>query len=119
MLLATASISISLLGRDAFAALHALAWLAVLCFALLSLCVLAIVWPHADRDVDPQALLAAHLAGPQLDAAALSVELIGHIAVHHRANGRRLACMSRVFHIGACLVAIQLVLTVLAATVTV
>jgi hypothetical protein len=121
MLLAAASISISLLGRDAFDALHALAWLGVLCFALLSLCVLAIVWPYADQDfiVDPQALLAARLAGGTPDAAALSVELIGLIGVHHRINGRRLARMSKAFHIGACLLVIQLVLTVLAAAVTV
>jgi len=121
MLLATASISISLLGRDAFAASHALAWLGVLCFALLSLCVLAIVMPQPDQDsdVDPQALLAARLAGGPLDATALSVELIGLIGLHHRIAGRRLVRMSRAFHIGACLLAIQLVLTVVAAAVTV
>lgn len=120
MLLATASISISLLGRDVFTASHALAWLVVLCFALLSLCALAIVWPHADRNlnIDPQALLAAHLTGSTPDATALSVELIGLIAFHHRANVRRLARMSRAFHTGACLLAIELVLTVLAAAVT-
>jgi len=63
MLLAAASIAISFLGRESFGAANALAWLAVVCFALLSLCVLAILWPSADRnvDVDPQALLAAHL----------------------------------------------------------
>jgi hypothetical protein len=121
MLLATASISISLLGRDAFDAFYALAWLGVLCFALLSVCVLAIVWPHTDQgfNMNPQALLAARLAGSPPDATALSVQLIGLIALHHRANGRRLARMSRAFHIGACVLAIQLMLTVLAATVTV
>lgn len=121
MLLATASIAISCLGREAFGAVHALAWLAVVCFALLSLCVLAIVWPSADRnvDVDPQALLAAHFANGTPDATAISSDLIAHIGFHHRANGRRLMRMSRAFRIGACLLAIQLVLTVVTATVTV
>jgi len=99
MLLATASISISLLGRDAFAASHVLAWLGILCFALLSFCVLAIVWPQPDRDsdIDPQALLAARLAVATPDAKALSVDLIGLIGLRHRSNGRRLARMSRAF----------------------
>ncbi len=50
--------------------------------------------------------------------AALALDLIAHIAFHHRANAR-LAQMSSTFHIGACLLAIQLLLTVFAATVTV
>ena len=64
MLLATASIAVSLLDRDSFGAMRPLGWLAVLCFVLLSLCVLAVVWPHADGtfSADPQALLAGHLA---------------------------------------------------------
>lgn len=121
MLLAAASIAISFLGRESFGVVHALAWLAVVCFALLSLCVLAILWPSADRnvDVDPQALLAAHLVTGTPDATAISSDLIAHIGVHHRANGRHLEQMSRAFRIGACLLAIQLVLTVLTATVTV
>jgi hypothetical protein len=121
LLLATASISISFPGREAFAAVPALAWLAVLCFAALSLCVLAIAWPHPDRNfnVDPQALLVAHLADGTPDAEALALDLIAHIAFHHRANARRLAHMSSAFHTGACLLAIQLLLTVFAATVTV
>jgi len=121
MLLATASIAISFLGREAFEAVHALAWLAVVCFALLSLCVLATIWPSADRslDVDPQALLAAHFANGTPDATAISSDLIAHVGFHHRANGRRLVQMARAFRIGACLLAIQLVLTVLTATVTV
>jgi hypothetical protein len=49
----------------------------------------------------------------------LSLDLIAHIGFHCHANGRRLARMARTFRIGSCLLAIQLVLTVLAATVTV
>jgi hypothetical protein len=98
-----------------------LGWLAVLCFVLLSLCVLAVVWPHADGtfSADPQALLAGHLASGLPDAVALSSDLIARITTHHRENVRRLARMSRAFRIGACLLAIQMVLTLVAATVTV
>jgi hypothetical protein len=121
MLLATASISISLLGHEAFGGRHALAWLAVLCFVLLSMCVLVVVWPHAERTfgTDPQALLGGHLTRGVPDAVALSSDLIAHIATHHRANARQLAQMSRAFRVGACLLAIEVVLTLVAATVTV
>ena len=69
MLLATASIAVSLLGHETFDGRAPLAWLAIMCFALLSVCVLAIVWPHADLnfDLDPQTLLDARLSG-RLDA---------------------------------------------------
>lgn len=121
MLLATASIGVSFLGRNAFATMHVLAWLAIFCFAVLSLCALAIVWPHADRNfgMDPQAILVAHLANGAPNATALSADLIAHIAFHYRANGRRIAQMAQAFRIGACLLAIQLVLTVFASVVTV
>jgi len=120
LLLAAASISISVLGHGS-ATGHTLVWLAILCFASLSLCVLAIVWPHADGsvDIDPQTLLTDHLAADAPDAMVLSSELVAHIGLQCRTNVRRLARMSRAFRIGACLLAIQLVLTVLAATVTV
>jgi hypothetical protein len=121
MLLAAASIAVSLLGREAFAATSPLGWLAVLCFALLTLCVLVVAWPRMDRtfDVDPQRLLANHLASRTPDATALSLDLIAHIATHRRVNAQRLAWMSRAFRIGACLLAIQVLLTASAATVTV
>lgn len=45
MLLAAASIAVSLLGRRASAGVGALIWLALLCFALLAICVLVVVWP--------------------------------------------------------------------------
>lgn len=68
ILLAAASIAISLVGREGFAATHLLAWLTILCFALLSLCVLAVVRPHADGTfiTDPQRLLGARLRNASL-----------------------------------------------------
>lgn len=121
MLLAAASIAVSLLGRDAVSAAKPLGWLAILCFALLTLCALGVAWPRTDRtfDLDPQALLANHLASGTPDAMALSLELIASIATHHRVNAQRLMQMSRAFRIGACLLAIQVLLTVIAATITV
>ncbi|HEU4701331.1 MAG TPA: hypothetical protein VFS37_02535 [Conexibacter sp.] len=121
MLLAAASISVSLLGRDAFAAGRPLAWLVVVCFALLSMCVLAVLWPHADRtfDSDPQALLAAHLRSQAPTTTALHSDLIAHLARCHSANARRLTATSRAFRVAACLVAIQMVLTLIVATVNV
>ncbi len=120
LLLAAASIAVSF-GRESFGAARPLAWLAVMCFVLLSLCVLAVIWPHADQtfSTDPQALLAAHLASAEPDATALSADLIARIATYDRINARRLKQMSRTFRIGACLLAIQMLLTLVAATVTV
>src|SRR5207253_215525 len=120
MLLAAASISISLIGRETFGAVRPLAWLTVLCFAVLSLCVLAVVWPHDDRsfDSDPQALLAAHLMRSAPEAMALHSDLIAYLASCHRANARRLVAMAKAFRIGACLLAIQMLLTIVAATIT-
>jgi hypothetical protein len=121
MLLAAASIAVTLLGPESFGSMRALGWLAVLCFVLLSLCVLAVVWPHADRtfSTDPHALLGEHLANGDLNAVALSSDLIVRIAIHHRVNAQRLERMSTAFRIGACLLASQMVLTLVAATVTV
>lgn len=65
MLLAAASVAVSFgresFGRESFGAARPLAWLAVLCFVLLSLCVLAVIWPHGDRtfSADPQGCLLA------------------------------------------------------------
>ncbi|MFL5816278.1 MAG: hypothetical protein ACJ76L_01625 [Conexibacter sp.] len=88
---------------------------------LLSLCVLAVVWPYADQtfSTDPQALLAAHLASEKPDATALSADLIARVSAYNRLNARRLEQMSSSFRIGACLLAIQMLLTLIAATVTV
>ncbi|MBS1869925.1 MAG: hypothetical protein JSS99_09700 [Actinobacteria bacterium] len=120
MLLAAASIAVSF-GRESVGAVRPLAWLAVLCFVLLSLCVLAVIWPHGDRafSTDPQTLLASHLASGEPDGTALSADLIARIARYHRVNARRLEQMSSSFRIGACLLAIQMLLTLIAATVTV
>lgn len=118
MLLAAASIAVSLLGRDASHEMRPLAGAAVACFALLGVCVLAIVWPHADSefDVDPQALVGARLAGDGPDEVDLTLELIGHMARQQRVNGRQLVRIVRVFRLGACLLAIQMVLTIAAGT---
>jgi len=120
MLLATASIAASF-GPESFGAVRPLAWLAVLCFVLLSLCVLAVIWPRGDRtfSTDPQTLLVSHLESGEPDATALSADLIARIASYHRVNARRLEQMSSSFRIGACLLAIQMLLTLITATVTV
>jgi hypothetical protein len=116
MLLAVASIAVSLLGREASHATRPLAWAAVACFSLLGVCVLAIVWPnaHSDFDLDPQVLIDAGLSGDRPFAADWTLELIGHMARQQRANGRQLARIVRVFRVGACLLAIQIVLTTVA-----
>ncbi len=119
MLLATASIAVSLLGRETAQGSQPLAWLAVMCFALLSVCVLAIVWPHADWDfdIDPQALLDARLSGDKPAKVDVTLELIGHMVRQRRANGPQLVRIVRVFRLGACLLAIQIVLTIAASIV--
>jgi hypothetical protein len=118
LLLAASSISISLLsGRSA----SPLAWAATACFALLCLCVLAIVWPSADSNfnVDPQTLLRDHLSSITPSTVAMWTDLVAHLATHSRAGERRISRLSRTFRSGICLLAIQLVLTLTAATVTV
>lgn len=121
ILLATASIVISLLGEGAFRGMQSLAWVAIVCFALLSICLLAIVWPHADWsfDTDPQKLLSEHLSTATPNATALSSDLVVHLAMHRRANGLQIARMTRAFRVGACLLAIQIVLTIVAVGATV
>lgn len=113
MLLATASIAVSLLGHETFDATRPIGWLAVLCFALLSMCVLAVVWPRPDAgfDADPRVLLAVQLARGAPDAGAVRLDLIAHLATCHSANAQRLKAMSKAFRIGACLLASQIVLT--------
>jgi len=90
----------------------------IVCFALLSTCVLAIVWPQADLhfDIDPHAILDAHLAAEELALAGLTLELIAHMRWRWKANSRRLVRVVRVFRIGACLLAMQIVLTIVAAS---
>jgi hypothetical protein len=116
MLLATASIAVSLLGHETFRDMRPFAWIAIASFALLSICVLVIVWPSVEWsvDVDPRALLAAHLAKGTPTAAALSLDFIAHHASHRATNIRRLAHVTRVFRIGACLLAIQILSTIAA-----
>jgi len=118
MLLAAASITLSLLGRGVVRAPHSLGWMALVCFALLSLSVLAIVWPHEDWsvDVDPQALIASGLSLRNPDLSHLGLELIAHMARHRQLNNRRLRHVARMFRIGACFLAMQIVLTIAAAT---
>lgn len=88
-----------------------------MCFALLSMCVLALAWPQSDWSIDlnPQALLDAHLSAGSPTLAAMTLELIAHMAQHQQANSRRLARAVRIFRVGACLLATQIVLTTLAA----
>lgn len=118
MLLATASITVSLLGQETFQGTRPLAWAAIVSFALLSGCVLAIVWPHAGAsfDIDPHALLVARLSAEQPSLADLSLDLITHMAWQRRANVRRLERDMHAFRAGACLLAIQIVLTSIAAS---
>lgn len=118
MLLATASITVSLLGHESLHGMPLLAWAAIVCFALLSICVLAVVWPQDDWSfgAEPQALLIAHLSTGTPSTKDLCADLIAHIATHRQANGRRLAQMSAAFRVGACLLAIQIVLTTLTAS---
>lgn len=118
MLLAAASITLSLLGHRVVHAPHALGWMVLVCFALLSLSVLAIVWPHEDWsvDVNPQALISSRLSLRNPDLSLLSLELIAHMARYQQLNNRRLRHVARMFRIGACLLAMQIVLTIAAAT---
>jgi hypothetical protein len=121
MLLATASITVSLLGREAFAGLRLFAWLAIACFVLLSVCVLAIVWPRTEWrfESDVQTQLAEHLANDSATTARFSTTLIAQMAGNRLANARHLTRIAHTFRIGACLLAIQILATVAAASTAV
>ncbi len=121
MLLATASITLSLLGQDAFRGARPLAVLAVACFALLSGCVIAIVWPRVDwgSDVDASELLGTRLSLEPPELPDLTLDLIAALARQRRANSPQLIFIANAFRIGACLLAIQIVLTIAAASIIV
>jgi hypothetical protein len=121
MLLATASIAVSLLDRESLQGARPFAWLAIVCFALLSVCVLAIAWPHTDLNfgLDPQALLAARLSAETFTLVDLTLELIAHMGRQWRTNAHRLVRAVRFFRIGACLLATQIVLTIMSTSVIV
>lgn len=116
MLLATASIAVSLLGPAALRGGRPLTWAAFACFVLLVACVLAILWPETWRfETDPRAFLAAHVASDPAASKAAQVDLVAHLTRNQRANARRLAHVARTFRVSTCLLAIQMVLTVMAA----
>lgn len=118
MLLAAASITVSLLGRETFHTHWPMTWAALVCFALLSLCVLAIVWPHSDLnfDLDPQTLLDARLLVGEPTLVDLTLERIGYMGRQWKVNSRRLGLVVRCFRLGAGLLAIQMLLTVVTAS---
>jgi len=116
MLLATASITMSLLGHETFHGMRSFTWAAILCFALLCVSVLAIVWPHADWnfDFDPRAFLDAELSEERPAPTDLRLALIAHLGHYRDANARRLMHVAHVFRIAACLLAMEIVLTITA-----
>jgi hypothetical protein len=118
LLLAASSLTLPLLGHRALAA-QPFGSLAIGCFLLLSASVLTIVWPHTGWcfDSDPNAMLAAHLSSDETTATALCVSLIAHMADDRRANARNLARVTIAFRVGACLLVIQMLSSVIAASI--
>jgi len=122
-LIATAAISTSFLGTRAFATSRPLGWLAIGCFALLSVCVLVVVWPRATWrfDFDSDDLIAVYITsaddGRSTTAAAIHRDLALRITESGRANALLLSRISRAFRVGACLLATQVLATALAAAV--
>lgn len=70
-------------------------------------------------DLDPQALLATRLAAGTFTLVDMTLELIAHMGRQWQANGHRLMRAVCFFRIGACLLAIQIVLTIVSASVIV
>jgi hypothetical protein len=115
VLLAAASVTVSLPGASVPGEGRLFGWLAIVAFLLLSVCLVTIVWPRSDWhfDTNPHDLLIKHLDS---DMASLRLDLIAHMAEDQRANGARLERISRAFRTGACLLVIQIVLSVAAAS---
>jgi hypothetical protein len=117
MLLAAASIATSLLGQEAFRGMGSAGWAALSGFALLTTCVMVIVWPDKELtfETDLHALLADQLSSEQPTLSELSLGLITQMSLSRHVNAHRLARAIRIFRVGIALLAIQMVLTVTAA----
>jgi hypothetical protein len=82
-LIATASITVSLLGPRTFVSTP-FGWLAVACFVALSIFVLTVIWPRADwrSGGDPRELLAVSSSS----SATMALRLIGDLAEDPQGN---------------------------------
>lgn len=115
VLIATASVTVTLLGPRVFASAP-FGWLATVCFIVLSVFVLKVLWPRADwrSSGDPRALLVPHGG----DGGALALRLIGHLGEDRAANAAQLARVMRSLRTATCLLVAYLFFAVVAAMTT-
>jgi hypothetical protein len=111
-LIATASVTVTLLGPRVFTTAP-FGWLATVCFVVLSVFVLKVLWPRADwrSSGDPRELLMPNGA----DGGALALRLIGHLGEDREANATQLARVMRSLRTAACLLVAYLFFAVVAA----
>ncbi len=118
LLLAAASVTVSLPGPLTSDADRVFALLAIAAFVLLSVCLVRIIWPHGDWhfDTNPHDLVAKHLQSEEATGSGLRLDLIAHMARDQRVNGVHLERIARTFRTGACLLVIQILSAVAAAS---
>ncbi|ADB54260.1 hypothetical protein [Conexibacter woesei] len=119
LLIATAAITISLLGPvDQAGTLFG--WLAVAAFVVVCVMALAVIWPHrgvtAMPEIGPMVmdLTRGSEESGSVTTSGMRRELIMSMASHQHLNAQRLTRVSRAFRTGALVLVVQLLSTVAA-----
>ena len=111
VLIAAAAIATSFFGTRAFAdgGSSARTWIAIFAFALVALCVLAVLWPRSDWSFNASAsdLIATYIEPDPLTLPQIHRDLALHRAVAYDLNARQLRLLFVVFRIGLVLLVLE------------
>lgn len=110
VLIASAAIATSFFGTRAFGDGHSVwTWLAVVAFAALALCVLAVLWPRTDWSFNASAsdLIAGYIEPDPLSLPEIHRDLALHRSAAYDRNARQLATLFLVFRVGLGLLVVE------------
>jgi hypothetical protein len=119
-LIAAAAITTSFFGSQALQRhVHAMSWVAIVCFVALGAAVLAILWPRRDWEFDlsPAQFIATYLEPTEEDPLPLALihrDLALHMGGSAAANRAQLGRLMIVFRVGALLLVAEVVAWVIA-----
>lgn len=114
MLLAAAAVSTSFFGARALADGHpqVWAWIALVSFVLVSVAVLAILWPKHDWvfTLNATSFIETYVESPEgaLEIPAIHRDLALHMSASYVENARQLGRLFAAFRVGVALLAIEL-----------
>jgi hypothetical protein len=112
VLIAAAAIATSFFGSRAFADGHsdAWTWVAVCAFALVGVCVLAVLWPRSDWSFNASAsdVIAVYIEPDPLTLPEIHRDLALHRGAAYDANARQLQQLFVVFRIGLVLLVLEI-----------